>query len=144
MGGKRFAAGILGGLLLGLVVVGAAGVSVLGFGGVLGLSPAAGQVNSINSSSPTSTTATLTFSATTTSGAATSYPPTNTSNSTQTLFSVNVPSGQGSSSLSDIARQPLVLNALVFVPILIAILVGILFHEAAARRDLPDPDLSAS
>ena len=148
MDGKRFGVGLVAGLLLGLVIVAASsGLSFGLFGSFSAASyPTGGQVNYSMTTAATSTAAT----STTTAQLAPSTPR-SSSNSTGSLVtsvssttsggpwsniiaSLSTPPGPAySSRVVSIARQPLSANIVIFIPVLLAILLGAVLYVGSRR-----------
>ena len=148
MDGKRFGVGLVAGLLLGLVIVAASsGLSFGLFGSFSAASyPTGGQVNYSVTTAATSTAAT----STTTAQLAPSTPR-SSSNSTGSLVtsvssttssgpwtniiaSLSTPPGPAySSRVVSIARQPLLANIVIFIPVLLAIILGAVLYVASRR-----------
>jgi len=142
MDGKRFGAGILGGALLGLLVVASTGLTTFGlYGSFTALSPAG--ITSTNAKGITAQTSTSTASSTNSSAmpAATSYTST-VSTATQPPSYVTdlasafspVSAQKSPSRLSNLAAQPILVDAVVLAPVLIALLVGVALYRGSAKR----------
>jgi hypothetical protein len=153
MGGKRFGAGLVAGLLLGLVVVGAA----TGFGftfGVFGSFTAAPSTNVASTTTQNNygNVASASTGTVTTSTSAPMYVTNGTvAGVTQLTTSANSsrqvlsPSGRSPSGLSsridNIAQQPVLTNVVVLLPVVVAVLLGAMFYAASVRnrtRESPD------
>ena len=148
MDGKRFGAGILGGLLLGLVVVASAGFTT--FGAFGSLSPAAVPSDNLErSSSQTIATSTMsaTSSPTNASAGSAAVPPTYSStsttstNSSQDYVGLNFAQaaiGQKNSNLDNIPNQPLLVNGIVFLPVLVAFVLGAILYRTSKKKASDD------
>jgi hypothetical protein len=157
MSGKRFGAGLVAGLLLGLVVVGAS----TGFGftfGAFGSFTAAPSSNVVSTTTQTTygkvvaaSTTTVTLSSTAPSYTSinasisgVTQPSSSANSSAQALFpSARSPSF--SSRIDSIAQQPVLTNAVVLLPVVVAILLGAMLYAASARnRARESPDVPAA
>lgn len=144
MQGKRFGTGLLAGVLLGLLVVAAStGTFVAGLSGSLSSAPGQPVANA------SSTIAKAVTTATTSSATQTGQPPpqsglnstsgavsnlSTTTNPTSMLFAASGVSTHGfSSQLASLAQQPLLTNAIIFVPVLVAFLLGAVLYVASTR-----------
>lgn len=160
MEGKRFAAGILGGLLLAVAVIASQGVAP----GLYGtFSPLAGPGNQADrggatNMSTTTTMITYTTSATSTYGTSNqtqqtpSNPPSSTTTSTLSsstsnpdqpaggiVYYVNNLANQASASkLSNFGEQSATTNVIVLVPVLVAFLLGAVIYRLS--RKAPEDD----
>ena len=158
MEGKRFAVGLVAGLLVALGVVtaagglgtapasvlfgptsGSAGVTTAGVATTSATAPQTMTVTATTEMSATSSSAaipnatnsgsqTYTVSVTTSSVTSASSPGTNNQNASTTAKSPNF-----SSQLDDISKQPPLSNALIFVPVLVAFLLGAVLYRASIR-----------
>jgi len=153
MDGKRFGVGLVAGLLLGLVIVAASsGLSFGLFGSFSAASyPTGGQVNYSVTTAATSTAATSTAATSTTTAQLAPSTPRSSSNSTGSLVtsvssttsggpwsniiaSLSTPPGPAySSRVVSIARQPLSANIVIFIPVLLAILLGAVLYVGSRR-----------
>lgn len=152
MDGKRFGIGLVAGLLLGLAIVTASGG--LGSASVVfgPLSPS--QKGAAETATKTATTTVILSSTLSTSTGGLPAYSVNQTNSTQGSVS-NLPSsvststGQSdlnfggssakspsySSRIVSIAQQPLLSNAVIFVPVLVAFLLGAVLYRASRRNE---------
>lgn len=143
MGGKRFGAGVLGGLLLGFMVIGSTGLPALGaFGPILG---ANASPSGLKDAGPVATTtASLTEASSSTNGSAAAIPSppmayttTTTSASTsQNEASANFGAASAAkrvSNLDSIPSQTPLLNGLVLLPLLVAFLLGAILYRASKK-----------
>ncbi len=144
MHGKRFGVGLLGGLLLGLVVVASAGFTSFAFATLF---PASGPSYEVGR---TVTTATMTATSSSTNASAGSVaapPVVSTSSSTSTaatnssqgstLNFAQAGIGQKNSNLDNIPSQPLLVNGIVFLPVLVAFLLGAILYRTS-KRGVPE------
>jgi hypothetical protein len=146
MSGKRFGIGLVAGLLLGLVVVGAS----TGFGFTYGAfgSFTAAPVSSITSQTTQSTYPKAAATNTTTTMVTSTVPTFGSSNSsvlavTSTTSTANLTAAQAlvpshhvpsySSRINNIAGQPVLTNAVVLLPVVVAILLGAMLYAASSR-----------
>lgn len=147
MDGKRFGVGVVAGLLVALAIVTAS--SGLGsFSGTFNLlaqvSPQAGGPLTTTTASNYSVTTIATIQTSTTSG---SGPVLSSLNSTKSAFTTSTTNSNPytlgsaaggltpifSSRVDSIARQPLVSNAIILVPVLAAFIFGAVFYFASVR-----------
>ena len=143
MDGKRFGVGLVAGLLLGLVIVAASsGLSFGLFGSFSAASyPTGGQVNySITTAATSTTTAQLAPSTPRSSSNSTGSLVTSVSSTTSggpwsnIIASLSTPPGPAySSRVVSIARQPLSANIVIFIPVLLAILLGAVLYVGSRR-----------
>ncbi|MDA4127128.1 MAG: hypothetical protein OK452_08020 [Thaumarchaeota archaeon] len=143
MEGKRFAAGLVGGLLLGLVIVTAASGFTFGLygsftsvssneGGLLSSTTGAKSATTTNSlpvSPPSQTSPNSTFN---TVGGSTTTTTTSPTPSADLGSAVNTPIL--SSHVGNIAQQPILANAIIFLPVLVAFLLGAVLYRASTKR----------
>ena len=157
MDGKRFGVGLAAGLLLGLGIIvasGGLGSSPAIFGPALNPSQAGASAatTSVNSAA-TTLTLTATLSSSTSGSPAYSVNHTNSTggslsnipssvSSTTTTGEKNLTAAQGSNGISpsyssrivSIGQQPLLSNAVIFVPVLVAFLLGAILYQASNRN----------
>jgi len=142
MEGKRFGAGLVGGLLFGLVIVAATSGFTFGL---------YGSFTSVNNNQGLQlSSATGAKSTTTSSGQPVSPPSQNSTNSTlytsgrsntTTTTSPEPTADAGSVTLTpvlsshvgSIAQQPIIANAIVFLPVLVAFLLGAVLYRASRK-----------
>ena len=144
MHGKRFGVGLLGGLLLGLVVVASAGFTNLG--SFATLSPASGSYE-VGRAVTTATTTSASSSTNASAGSVAVPPVASTSSSTSTaatnssqgstLNFAQAGIGQKNSNLDNIPSQPLLVNGIVFLPVLVAFLLGAILYRTS-KRGVPE------
>ncbi len=157
MSGMRFGVGIAAGLLLGLAIITAsAGVTL---GPFASLSPAAptqgtsfGAVTTYTSTAAGTSTTTAVQSSSTGAPPALVTSPTNSSLSSAVSSTTNptdqkatnagtfgsAPSANSySSKLSNLAQQPMLSDAIVFLPVLVAFIVGAILYRASSRNREP-------
>lgn len=142
MEGKRFAAGLVGGLLLGLVIVTAASGFTFGL---------YGSFSSVSNNAGVQLSSATGAKSTTTTGSQPVSPPSqNSSNSisytsgssTTTTTSPPPTADAGSAALTpilsshvgNIAQQPILTNAIIFLPVLVAFLLGAVLYRASTKR----------
>jgi hypothetical protein len=147
MEGKRFGFGLAAGLLLGLaVIVASAGFGTGSLYGTFGsLSSSQSPATAVTTASSTTVTQVATTSAqpnTTGSGNSTTPPQsivTTTQGSNTFGNSAGNAVNKGLSSLSSnvnsISNQPLVSNAVIFVPVFVAFLLGAAIYRASRQPD---------
>ncbi len=147
MEGKRFGFGLAVGLLLGVAIITASG-------GLGALSPGVPQYYNFSKGATTTTytgTTAVTSSqpidaavghqTTTTTIAASQTIPGNSSNTGLNGMSSGVTTPAYSSRVESIPHQPLLIDALVFVPVLVAFLLGAVLYRASYRnREHPDEE----
>lgn len=143
MEGKRFGAGLVAGLLLGLVIVTASSGFAFDLAGSPLSNPFGGVVSSVKSAA-TSTTATSSQPASppaqnspnaTLNGAGRTTTTTATSSSPG-VADLGASSGvKFSSHVDSIAQQPILTNAFIFLPVLFAFLLGAVIYRASAKRE---------
>jgi hypothetical protein len=143
MEGKRFGAGLVAGLLLGLVIVTASSGFAFGLNGSLLSNPFGGAVSSVKSVA-TSTTATSSQPASppsqntpnaTLSGAGRTTTTTATSSS-PAVADMGLTNGvKFSSHVDSIAQQPILTNAFILLPVLFAFLLGAVIYRASMKRE---------
>ena len=142
MEGKRFGAGLVAGLLLGIVIVAASSGFASGLNGSPLSSIFGGDVSSVKSTA-TSTTATTSqpasppsqnaLNATLGAGRATT---TTTTGSPAASADMGLTSGPKlSSHVDSIAQQPILTNAIIFLPVLFAFLLGAVLYRASTKRE---------
>lgn len=158
MEGKRFGAGILGGLLLGLLIVGSSGISAGVFGSFSAVAPA--QVDKTATTVAISSTVLLT---TTTAGSAYNNGPGTTTQSVSSAttqqstteqpltsspdFAAWVASGadqRSPSHLGSIVAQPALVDAVILLPLLVAVILGAILFRASGRSQVaaePGPEV---
>ena len=152
MDGKRFGAGLAGGLLMALVIVGASGLAGSSLSGSFSSGGGARLIN-VSATTSTTTVASVTSSpSTASSGTYTAttgtvlQPPgsnvsamTTTATGTSTVNS-SIPQGFGvelgqstksPSSLASIATQPATSTVFVIVPVLVALFLGAVIYRAS-------------
>lgn len=136
MDGRRFGIGLAVGVLLGIGVVAASGV--LGASQVPFLPSSASYTTKIDTVTTTSATASATSAQTgagdsgtpgTTNGSSTAAETTTSGTSSLSFPSANPPS----SRFASVASQPLAIDGLLLVPILVAFLLGAAAFKASAR-----------
>ena len=166
---KRLGAGLVGGLLLGLLIVGSVGLTsgyVYGLSGTFGSSASAVNQNEAASTASSVTSSTTSLGvypiseSTYSTGVATSSPlgsneTHSVSSSTSQTQSQSIqegstaPSAHGpvaslpQSSLQSIANQPAVDNGIVLLPVLVAIMLGALLYRVSIgsrRRGDEEPE----
>ncbi|MDA4127416.1 MAG: hypothetical protein OK452_09510 [Thaumarchaeota archaeon] len=140
MEGKRFGAGLAAGLLLGLVIVTASSGFSFGLYGSFTSSPAGLASDTTVAKSTLSTTtqpispasqntsnSTANLSGRLTTNTTTGSPPLGATfaSSTTPVFSSHV---------ANIAQQPILTNAVIFLPILVAFLLGAVLYRASTKR----------
>src|SRR5215470_5866637 len=141
MDGKRFGAGILGGILVGLLVIGTTGLVTFGGAPFVSLSPAGGP-----SRSDQTTTATTVASSTSSVPLVDGQSPGPTTTTTYVMSSSTSANGSGSaanaaaflgfpvlgqknsSHLENIASQPVTVDGIVLIPIVLALVLGIVIY----------------
>ena len=133
MDGRRFGVGLVAGLLFALAIVAASGLA----SGTSSFSLAPANV-----ASSTATSSTVTASTTATVPQGGLYTSVNTTlsnlSSNASQASANAANGNGptftvSSSVASIDHQPLLSQALLFAPIAVAVLLGVLLYRISAR-----------
>lgn len=142
MEGKRFGAGLVAGLLLGLVIVTASSGFAYGLNGPPLSNPFGGVVSSVKSAATTSTS----------TSSQTASPPsqnalnssvngagrattTTTTSSSPAVADLSPASGvKFSSHVDNIAQQPILTNAFILLPVLFAFLLGAVIYRASAKR----------
>lgn len=127
MEGKRFAFGLVAGILVGIAVVTASG----------GLSSASGSLPILNPIRPESGQAVTTTARSTNQSSHTNATPVSAllTNATKGYFQTTTPASPSfSSRLTSIAQQPLVSNAVILVPVLLAVLLGAVLYRASVRE----------
>src|SRR5215471_9823731 len=151
MDGKRFGAGILGGIMVGLLVIGTTGLVT--FGGALFGSFSAANVTRGTDQTATATTAasstssvpvavgqpqgpttttTTTYAISTSTSANGSTPASNAA----AIFGFPVLGQKNSSHLENIASQPVTVDGIVLIPIVLALILGIVIYRlVSARRE---------
>ncbi len=151
MEGKRFAVGLVAGLLVAVGVVTAAGSLGTAPASVL-FGPTSGSA-AVTTAGVATTTATAAMSATSgsaafpnaTSSGSQTYTTSVTTSTKASVTSASTPGANGqnadnaakpptfSSQLVDISRQPPLSNALILVPVLVAFLLGAVLYRASIR-----------
>lgn len=155
MDGKRFGAGIVGGLLLGFLIIGASGFTFGLFGSFTSASTdqnALATISSSTSSVTSSSTSAVTVSSSTTSSAykvtgltaggsnqtvssvssSVSSLTSGSQTSQQPTYGPSAGSAQASASrLESIAAQPVAVDGLILLPVLVALLLGALLYRAS-------------
>jgi hypothetical protein len=143
MEGKRFGAGLAAGLLLALVIVTASSGFAFGLNGSPLLSPFGGFASSVKNAE-TSTTSSTSLPASPPSQNATSATLNGAGHTTTTTTTSSSPgladmaSANGvrfSSHVDSIAQQPILTNAVIFLPILFAFLLGAVLYRASTKRE---------
>jgi hypothetical protein len=158
MEGKRFGVGLAAGLLLGLGIIaasGALGSSPAIFGPALGPSQA-GTRSLTTTVNTVATTATMTATLSTSTSGSPAYSVNHTNSTNGSGSLSNIPSSVSSttsqsqknitfgssgakspsysSRIVSIAQQPLLSNAVIFVPVLVAFLLGAILYQASNRN----------
>jgi hypothetical protein len=148
MEGKRFGVGLVAGLLLGLVIVTASSGFTFGLNGNPLSSPYGGSGSDLKSAQTSTTT---------TPGQSVSPPAQNstvasvsgaghtttstTSGSSPATYDKSANSAPGfSSHVGSIAQQPVLTNAIIFLPVLFAFLLGAVLYRASTRREGNAPE----
>lgn len=143
MEGKRFGAGLVAGLLLGIVIVTASSGFAFGLNGSPLSNLFGGDVSSVKSAE-TSTTATTSQPASpasqnalnTTLNGAGRITTTTTTGSSPATADMGLTNGPKlSSHVDSIAQQPILTNAIIFLPVLFAFLLGAALYRASTKRD---------
>jgi hypothetical protein len=146
MAGKRFAFGLAAGLLLGLGIIAASA----GFGMTYGLYGSLSSSNQgLNTSVTTTSSSTATQAATTTGqnpsssnsgefGGVTTTTQGSKSNVNATISALQSELANLSPNVNNIPHQPLLSNAVVFVPVFVAFLLGAVFYRATRQESEKD------
>jgi hypothetical protein len=143
MEGKRFGVGLVAGLLFALVIVTASSGFTFGLIGSPFPSPYGGTASSLKSAS-TSTTATTSQPASpptqstqnaTFAGSGHSTTTTTTSSSPAAADLGPANGAKLSSHVDNIAQQPILTNAIIFLPVLFAFLLGAVIYRASIKRE---------
>lgn len=143
MEGKRFGAGLVAGLVLGLVIVTTSSGFMFGSTGSSLFSPFGGAGSSVKSAA-TSTTATTSQPASPPSQSASNSTLNGPGHTTTTTTTGSSPaaadtgSANGlkfSSSVESISQQPILTNAITFLPVLFAFLLGAFLYRASTKRE---------
>lgn len=144
MEGKRFGAGLAAGLLVALVIVTASSGFVFGLNGSLFSNTAGGS--DLAKSATTTTTSTSSNSASAPSQNAPNSTLSSAGRSTTSTSSTTAPvptvsdhggsttAPQFSSRVGSIAQQPFLANAFIFLPILVAFLLGAVLYRVSTKR----------
>lgn len=142
MEGIRFGAGLVAGLLLGVVIVTASSGFMFGLNGSSLFSPFGGAASSVKSA-PTSTISTTSPPASQPSQSASNSTlngpghTTTTTNTGSSPAAADMSSANGpkfSSHVDSIAQQPILTNALIFLPVMFAFLLGAVLYRASTKR----------
>jgi hypothetical protein len=152
MEGKRFVAGLVAGLLVGLVIVTASSGFAFGPNSSPFSNTAGGS--DLAKSATTSTTSTSSQPASPPSQNALNSTLSSVSRSSTTTTSTtspvpsasdhggSTPAPQFSSRVGSIAQQPILANAFIFLPILIAFLLGAVLYRASTKRRADSSELA--
>jgi hypothetical protein len=150
MEGKRFGAGLVAGILLGLVIVTASSGLAPGLNGSPFSSTFGGS--DLAKSATTSTTATSSQTGSPPSQNSLNSTLSSVGRSTTTTSSITSPvptsadhadsttPPQFSSRVGSIAQQPILTNAFIFLPVLVALLLGAILYRVSLKRREDSPE----
>jgi hypothetical protein len=135
MEGKRFGAGLVAGLLLGLVIVTASSGFAFGLYGSFTSNAGVGLAPSTTAKSTTTASSQPQYALNSTlasNGRSTTTTTTGSPPSGADYATLNAP--VYSSHVANIAQQPVLTNAIIFLPVLVAFLLGAVLYRASMKR----------
>jgi hypothetical protein len=149
MEGKRFGAGLVAGVLLGLVIVTATSGFTFGlYGSFSAVSNNAGLVSSVTGAKSTATTSSQPPPSQNGSNSTLSAIGRSTTTTTTTMTTTTATTGPSpvgadfasattpvySSHVANIAQQPVLTNIIIFIPVFIAFLLGAVLYRVSTKR----------